>query len=69
MPLSNKYQNATDFLAGLNQDWAQLIVAVGPCNFEPRLEFETYEAFIRAMAYQQLHAKAGDAITNKLVNV
>lgn len=68
MPLSNKYQNATDFLVGLDQDWAQLIVAVGPCNFEPRLEREPYEALIRAVAYKQLHAKAGDAIIISLVN-
>lgn len=69
MTLSKKYQNATDFLAGLDQDWAQLIIAVGPCSFEPRLEREPFEALIRAVAYQQLHAKAGDAIINRLVNV
>ena len=69
MPLSKKYQNATDFLAGLDQEWAQLIVAVGPCSFEPKLEREPYEALIRAVAYQQLHAKAADAIINRLVNV
>lgn len=69
MPLSSKYQNATDFLAGLDQDWAQLIIAVGPCSFEPKLKSEPYEALIRALAYQQLHAKTADTIINRLVNV
>jgi DNA-3-methyladenine glycosylase II len=65
----NTYQNATDFLASLDKDWAQLITTIGICGFEPRPQREPYEALIRAVAYQQLHAKAGDAIINRLVNI
>lgn len=66
---SSTYQIATDFLASLDKDWAQLIATIGACGFEPRPQREPYEALIRAVAYQQLHAKAGDAIINRLVNI
>jgi len=46
--------------------WAPLIMAIGPCQHEVRPEREPYEAMIRAVAYQQLTAKAGDAILNRL---
>jgi DNA-3-methyladenine glycosylase II len=38
----------------------ELIDLVGPCFHEP------YEALVRAIAYQQLTAKAGDAIIGRL---
>jgi DNA-3-methyladenine glycosylase II len=69
MESTNKYQSATAFLAELDADWAQLIATVGPCTFEPRPAREPYEALIRAVAYQQLHAKAGDAILNRLLAI
>jgi DNA-3-methyladenine glycosylase II len=69
--LTNTYyfKNATDFLISLDADWAQLIETVGECNFEPNPEREPYEALIRAVAYQQLHAKAGDAIIKRLLSI
>lgn len=67
--MTDKYQVATDFLARLDNDWAQLIATVGTCNFAAKPQREPYEALIRAVAYQQLHAKAGDAIITRLVNV
>lgn len=63
------YQAATDFLTQLDADWARLIEAVGPCGFAAKPEREPYEALIRAVAYQQLHAKAGDAIIARLLNI
>lgn len=66
---TNHFQQATLFLAGLDADWAQLIGAVGECQFEPKPAREPYEALIRAVAYQQLHAKAGDAIITRLLNI
>lgn len=66
---THHFQQATDFLNRLDADWAQLIDAVGECNFEPKPERELYEALIRAVAYQQLHAKAGDAIIKRLLNI
>jgi len=63
----NELNKATDFLASLDADWANLVKTVGPCTFEVKLEREPYEALIRAVAYQQLHAKAGDAILKKFI--
>ena len=57
---------ATRFLAALDADWAALIAAVGPCLHQPRPEREPYQALVRAVAYQQLHARAGDAILGRL---
>jgi len=63
------YQAATDFLVSLGADWAELIDTVGPCTLEVRSNREPYESLIRALAYQQLHAKAGDAILGRLLNL
>jgi DNA-3-methyladenine glycosylase II len=63
------FNEATDTLARLDTDWARLIKTVGPCTFEAKPEREPYEALIRAVAYQQLHAKAGDAIIKRLLNI
>ena len=56
------YQAATEFLSNLDVDWAALIATVGVCTFATRPEREPYQALVRAVAYQQLHGKAGDAI-------
>ncbi len=63
------YQAATDFLANIDTDWAQLIAMVGPCTFQTKLTREPYEALMRAVAYQQLHAKAADAILGRLLSL
>jgi len=63
------FQQATEFLTSLDADWAQLIATVGECQFEPQPAREPYEALIRAVAYQQLHAKAADAIINRLLSI
>ena len=60
---------STDFLTQLDADWAQLIATVGSCSFEPKPEREPYEALIRAVAYQQLHGKAGDAIIRRFLDI
>ena len=65
----NFLQQACQHLSSLDADWAQLIETVGPCTFAAKPEREPYEALIRAVAYQQLHAKAGDAIIARLVNL
>ncbi len=63
----NELNKAADFLASLDADWANLVKIVGSCTFEVKLEREPYEALIRAVAYQQLHTKAGDAILKKFI--
>lgn len=69
MTSSNPYQTATDFLSYLDADWAQLITTVGPCNLQISAEREPYEALIRAVSHQQLHARAGDAIIKRLLDL
>ena len=61
------YRRAARFLSGLDEDWARHIAAVGPCRHEAKPAREPYEALVRAIAYQQLHAKAGDAILGRLL--
>lgn len=46
--------------------WAPIIMEIGTCQHEVYPEREPYEALIRAVAHQQLTAKAGDAILNRL---
>ena len=65
--MHNQHQQATDFLSTIDADWANLINAVGACQFAPKVERNPYEALVRAVAYQQLHSKAGDAILAKFI--
>jgi DNA-3-methyladenine glycosylase II len=60
------YSEAANFLKHIDADWAWLVQSVGPCIFTPKPEREPYEALVRAVAYQQLSTKAGDAILGKL---
>ena len=64
----NQHQQAAKFLSAIDADWANLISAVGDCQFSPKVERSPYEALVRAVAYQQLHTKAGDAIIGKFIN-
>lgn len=61
------YRQAETFLATLDDDWARHIAAIGPCRHAAKPAREPYEALIRAIAYQQLHAKAGDAILGRFL--
>ncbi|MEO6817554.1 MAG: DNA-3-methyladenine glycosylase 2 family protein [Edaphobacter sp.] len=63
------FHTASVYLASLDGDWRQLVRQVGLCTHSPKPAREPYEALIRAIAYQQLHAKAGDAILTKFVAV
>ena len=62
-----QFHAATLHLASIDADWRQLVKQVGPCTHLPKPAREPYEALIRAIAYQQLHAKAGDAILTKFM--
>ncbi|WP_426699612.1 DNA-3-methyladenine glycosylase family protein [Rhodanobacter sp. Col0626] len=55
------------FLASLDADWARLVAETGPCGHQPKPAREPFEALVRAVAYQQLHVRAGDAITARLL--
>lgn len=61
------YREAEKFLMQVDADWQQLISDIGPCKFSPKAEREPYEALVRAVAYQQLSTKVGDAILKKFM--
>lgn len=66
MPSDNRYAEAEAFLRNLDEDWARAIDLIGPCRHDPKAAREPYEALTRAIAYQQLTAKAGNAILVRL---
>ena len=61
------YREAADHLAALDPDWARHIAATGPCLHRATPGREPYEALVRAIAYQQLHARAAEAILGRLL--
>ncbi len=63
----NPYLAASEFLSCIDDDWRRHIAAIGPCLHQPHPARDPYESLVRAIAYQQLHAKAGDAIIGRLV--
>jgi DNA-3-methyladenine glycosylase II len=58
---------ATQYLREIDTDWSQLIDQVGACQLQFKAEHGPYEAMVRAVAYQQLHTKAGDAIFKRFI--
>ncbi|UEB97973.1 DNA-3-methyladenine glycosylase [Pseudomonas sp. HN2] len=67
--MTDVYDAASAFLAVIDADWQRHIRAVGPCLHQPHPARDPYESLVRAIAYQQLHAKAGDAILGRLVGL
>lgn len=68
LPLEQEpFHAAILYLASLDADWRQLVRQAGACTHLPKPAREPYEALIRAIAYQQLHTKAGDAILTKFM--
>ncbi|OLF54727.1 DNA-3-methyladenine glycosylase family protein [Pseudomonas chlororaphis] len=67
--MPDPFFQARAFLAGLDADWARHVEAVGPCLHQPKPTREPYEALVRAIAYQQLHARAGDAILGRFLGL
>ncbi len=61
------FEQAAGFLASLDPDWARHIAATGPCLHAATPGREPYEALVRAIAYQQLHARAAEAILGRLL--
>lgn len=65
------YAQATQFLSTIDDDWAQLIRTAGACTLDAEAEptLNIYESLVQAVAYQQLHGKAGDAIFARFKNL
>jgi DNA-3-methyladenine glycosylase II len=61
-----RYNKSVAFLRKIDHDWANLVARVGPCRHDPKAAREPYEALVRAIGYQQLTAKAGDAMIGRL---
>lgn len=66
MNIADRYETAVIFLRNIDDDWAKAIDLIGQCLHDPKAAREPYEALIRAIGYQQLTAKAGDAIIGRL---
>jgi len=56
---------AADHLTVADPAFAALIARIGPCTATPKPR-EPYEALVRAIAHQQLHSRAAEAILARL---
>ena len=66
--MSSSFTTAEQMLASLDADWRQLIAQVGPCTLSAKQQ-SPYESLIRAIASQQLHGKAAEAILARLLTL
>lgn len=69
MPSNHFHRQAREHLSAINDRWANLISHIGDCRHQTTPHREPYEALIRAVAYQQLTTRAGDAMVAKLLRV
>jgi DNA-3-methyladenine glycosylase II len=61
------FSAATEHLAASDPDWAALITRIGPCTLALKDQRSPYEALVRAIAYQQLHGRAAEAILGRFL--
>lgn len=64
---ADPFSLAVSYLVSLDSDWKDLITRVGRCGLQFQPEREPYEALIRAVAYQQLHGRAAEAILKRFL--
>jgi len=60
-------RRAEKHLAAADPKMIGLIAAHGPCELSPYWDRSPYESLVRAVAYQQLHANAAQAILGRLI--
>lgn len=65
--LEHFYADAAAHLSQQDAAWSAHIAAVGPCLHRPLPTRDPYQALIRAVAYQQLHARAAEAILGRFL--
>ncbi len=58
---------ANAHLAASDPDWATLIDYIGPCGLASIPKREPYEALVRAVAHQQIHGRAAEAILGRFL--
>ena len=61
------FNDAEQFLCSIDSDWAKHIQRIGPCLHTALPAREPYQALAHAVAHQQLHAKAANAILQRLL--
>jgi DNA-3-methyladenine glycosylase II len=69
MARAGNYAAATALLSAADEDFAALIRRIGPCRLQLHPQREPYEALVRAIAYQQLHGKAAEAILGRFIDL
>ncbi len=58
---------ASRHLAAIDPEWAALIGRVGPCGLKPDRSAQPFEALVRAIAHQQVHGRAAEAILGRML--
>jgi len=60
-------REATRYLSSLDDSWAALVSRIGPCGLTVRFGHEPYESLVRAIAFQQIHGRAAEAILGRFL--
>lgn len=58
---------ATQHLAACDPDWGVLVELIGPCQLAPPNDREPFHALLHAVAHQQLHGRAAQAIFTRFL--
>ena len=66
-PLPQTAADPAEYLSALDDDWARLIAVVGKYDLQLKPHREPYEALVRAIAHQQLHGRAAEAILGRFI--
>lgn len=62
-----KFSPEAAHIAASDGDFAALISRIGPCALKVDRSRSPYEALVRAIAHQQLHARAAEAILGRML--
>ncbi|KPW21433.1 DNA-3-methyladenine glycosylase II [Pseudomonas cannabina pv. alisalensis] len=60
------HAQAVESLRAIDRHWQSLIEHIGPCLHPVTAAQDPFQALVKAVAYQQLHARAGDAMVVRL---
>lgn len=64
-----KFSPEAAHIAASDGDFAALISRIGPCALKVDRSRSPYEALVRAIAHQQLHARAAEAILGRMLTL
>lgn len=60
---------ATLCLGSTGPEWSELIDRIGPCGWTVNTTREPFEALVRSIAFQQVHARAAEAILGRFLDL